>query len=302
MRVSVVIPALNEAGNIGRLVEETYAVVPSDLLAEVIVVDDCSTDADRRRDQDADRARDPSEPALPAPRHALRPECRRCAPASSPPPAPSSPPWTATARTTRATLPRLIERLAPPGGKGPALVGGIRTERKAEGSKRLASRAANWIRDRVLDDDCPDTGCGIKVFWREAFLRLPYFSGMHRYLPALFLTYGYEVAYVPVNDRARIAGRSKYSNLGRALLGLHDLVGVSWLRKRTKVPVDRRGPAGRPSGVRSGEPFQPARRCRTARRRQDLSARACSRFLGAAWLAMDRRLQFAPCTRVCVRI
>ena len=134
-------------------------------------------------------------------------------------------------------IPRLVERLAAPGAKGPALVGGVRTDRKAEGSKRWASLCANWIRDSVLRDNCPDTGCGIKVYWREAFLKLPYFTSMHRYLPALFLTYGHETAYVPVNDRLRVAGKSKYNNIGRALIGLYDLVGVSWLRKRTKVPA-----------------------------------------------------------------
>jgi dolichol-phosphate mannosyltransferase len=134
-------------------------------------------------------------------------------------------------------IPRLLERLAPPGAKGPALIGGVRTERKAEGSKRLASRFANWLRDSLLKDECPDTGCGIKVYWREAFLRLPYFTSMHRYLPALFLTYGHETAYVPVNDRPRVAGQSKYTNLGRALVGIYDLFGVAWLRKRTKVPM-----------------------------------------------------------------
>ncbi len=117
----------------------------------------------------------------------------------------------------------------------------MRTQRKDTGSKRWASRAANWIRDSVLKDDCPDTGCGIKVYWREVFLRLPFFTSMHRYMPALFQTYGYEVAYVPVNDRPRQAGVSKYNNLNRALVGIYDLVGVTWLRRRTKVPriVDR---------------------------------------------------------------
>ena len=85
-------------------------------------------------------------------------------------------------------IPRLFEVLAAPGGAGPALVGGVRPERKATGSKRWASRAANWIRDKVLQDECPDTGCGIKVYWREVFLRLPFFTSMHRYLPALFQT------------------------------------------------------------------------------------------------------------------
>jgi dolichol-phosphate mannosyltransferase len=134
-------------------------------------------------------------------------------------------------------IPRLLARLAPPGGKGPALVGGVRVNRQAEGSKKWASRWANRIRDAVLKDNCPDTGCGIKVYWREAFLRLPFFTSMHRYLPALFITYGHEVAYEPVNDRARTIGVSKYNNLGRALVGIYDLIGVSWLRKRTKVPA-----------------------------------------------------------------
>ena len=133
-------------------------------------------------------------------------------------------------------IPRLLEVLAIPGARGPALVNGVRTERKDTGSKRFASRFANSIRDMALQDGCPDTGCGIKVYWRDAFLRLPFFTTMHRYLPALFQTYGYEVAYVSVNDRIRQAGVSKYNNLNRALIGLYDLIGVAWLRRRTKIP------------------------------------------------------------------
>ena len=245
MRVSVVIPALNEAGNIGRLIEETYAVVGAEVLAEVVVVDDCSTDATASEIKTL-IARE-TLPALRYLRHGAR--CGQSAAVRTGILAATSPviaTMDGDGQNDPRDIARLIERLAPPGTKGPALIGGIRTERKAEGSKRAASRAANWIRDRVLRDDCPDTGCGIKAFWREAFLRLPYFSGMHRYLPALFLTYGHEVAYVPVNDRARVAGQSKYSNLGRALLGLYDLIGVSWLRRRTKVPVIAEDlPAGR---------------------------------------------------------
>jgi hypothetical protein len=129
----------------------------------------------------------------------------------------------------------LFQQLGTPG-QEPALVGGLRTARKDGGSRKLASRFANWIRDKVLADDCPDTGCGIKVYHRDAYLALPYFTSMHRYLPAFFLTYGHEVAYEPVNDRPRLRGMSKYTNLGRALIGLYDLVGVSWLRKRTMIP------------------------------------------------------------------
>jgi len=137
-------------------------------------------------------------------------------------------------------LENLYNRLDPPqreiSSDKVALVGGVRTKRKDTGSKRFASKAANKIRDWVLNDGCPDTGCGTKIYWRDAFLKLPFFSSIHRYLPALFQTYGYRCEYVPVNDRPRLVGVSKYNNLNRALIGIYDLVGVSWLRKRTVAP------------------------------------------------------------------
>ncbi|MFM1816615.1 MAG: hypothetical protein RLZ98_3310 [Pseudomonadota bacterium] len=236
MRISVVIPALNEAGNIGRLVEETYAEVPADLLAEVIVVDDGSDDStgdEIRALQDGD-----GHPGLIYLRHERR---------SGQSVAMRTGILHATAEVIATMdgdgqndprdIARLVALLGAPGSEGPALVGGVRTNRKAEGSKRFASKAANWIRDALLRDDCPDTGCGIKVYWRQAFLMLPFFTSMHRYLPALFLSYGHKVAYHPVNDRPRQIGNSKYNNLGRALIGIYDLFGVRWLRRRTVVPV-----------------------------------------------------------------
>ncbi len=244
MRVSIVIPALDEAGNIARLVNETYEVVPEDILGEVIVVDDGS------RDRTGDEVR-----VLIGQLKGLR-YIRHAQPAGQ----------SAALRTgIRAAshgviatmdgdgqndprdIARLVALLAPPGGDGPALVGGIRTNRQAESSKRLASRLANRLRQWVLKDDCPDTGCGIKVFWREAFLRLPFFSSIHRYLPALFESYGYKVAYLAVNDRPRIAGETKYDNLGRALVGLYDLFGVTWLKRRTVMPEIVEDRAGAPS-------------------------------------------------------
>lgn len=236
MRIAVVIPAFNEAGNIGRLVDETFAVVPADILGEVIVVDDCSNDATPAEIKA--RIASGAHPALRYLRHGARAGQSAAVRTGI----------LAATRPVIATLDgdgqndpsdivKLLDKLAQPGATGVALVGGVRTARKAQGSKRLASTAANWIRDRVLRDRCPDTGCGIKVYWREAFLRLPFFTSMHRYLPALFLTYGHQVAYVPVNDRPREAGLSKYNNTSRALIGLYDLFGVSWLRRRTMAPV-----------------------------------------------------------------
>jgi dolichol-phosphate mannosyltransferase len=134
-----------------------------------------------------------------------------------------------------ADIMKLARRLGSEGLE-PAMAAGIRAGRKGPGSRKAASRFANFIRDKVLADGCPDTGCGIKLYRREAFLELPFFITMHRYLPALFLTYGHEIAYETVNDRPRLRGTSKYTNLGRALIGLYDLVGVNWLRKRTLIP------------------------------------------------------------------
>jgi len=114
------------------------------------------------------------------------------------------------------------------------LYAGWRVNRQDSGSKRWASKWANAIRSRLLRDDTPDTGCGIKLFERAVFLDLPYFDHMHRYLPALFQRAGWQVKSVPVNHRARGAGQSKYNNLDRALVGIADLRGVAWLIRRSK--------------------------------------------------------------------
>lgn len=236
MRVTVVIPALNEAGNIGRLALETIAVMPPEALAEIIVVDDASEDGTGEEVKALLRAE--AHAGLRYMRHERR--SGQSAALRTGVMAATSPiiaTLDGDGQNDPADIPTLLAKLAAPGTKGPALVSGVRTNRKAEGSKRWASKAANAIRAAVLKDDCPDTGCGIKVYWREAFLRLPFFTSMHRYLPALFQTYGYEVAYAPVNDRPRLAGRSKYTNLGRALIGVYDLIGVTWLRRRTVTPT-----------------------------------------------------------------
>ena len=235
LRIAVVIPALNEAGNIGRLIAETYANVSAANLAEVIVIDDASTDT--TPGEIKEMIASGRYPGLKYLRHAVRSgqstALRTGVLAAT---APVIATMDGDGQNDPADIPRLLALLGPVHGTGPGLVGGVRTSRKDTGSKRWASKAANWIRDSVLRDGCPDTGCGVKVYWREAFLRLPFFASMHRYMPAMFQTYGYEVAYVPVNDRARQAGVSKYNNLNRALVGLYDLVGVSWLRRRTVVP------------------------------------------------------------------
>lgn len=136
-----------------------------------------------------------------------------------------------------ADAPKLADALmaAPP---VVALVGGVRAKRQDSGAKRWASRWANGIRKRLLNDDADDTGCGLKAFRREAFLRLPYFDHIHRYLPALMIREGYRNQFMDVGHRGRETGRSKYTNLGRLWAALSDLLGVMWLRTRSRNPGD----------------------------------------------------------------
>ncbi len=117
------------------------------------------------------------------------------------------------------------------------LVAGQRVGRQDTWSKRYASKAANALRARILNDDTRDTGCGLKAFRRDAFLALPFFDHVHRYLPALFKREGWEIAHVDVAHRAREHGRSKYTNFGRAMVGITDLFGVWWLLRRRKLPT-----------------------------------------------------------------
>ncbi len=116
------------------------------------------------------------------------------------------------------------------------LVGGERVKRQDSAAKRMASRVGNGVRKRLLKDTANDTGCGLKAFRREAFLRLPYFDHIHRYLPALMMREGYKVDFRPVNHRHRQTGQSKYTNLGRLWASLSDLYGVMWLQSRARLP------------------------------------------------------------------
>lgn len=121
-----------------------------------------------------------------------------------------------------------------------AMVAGERQKRQDSQAKLVASRAANGIRKRLLGDDANDTGCGLKVFYREAFLRLPYFDHIHRYLPALMRREGMGVEFAAVSHRPRVHGQSKYTNLGRALVAIRDLMGVIWLKARARQPHEIR--------------------------------------------------------------
>ena len=255
MSVAVVIPALNEEGNIGRLVEETFRAIPPETLGEVIVIDDGSTDGTGAEI----KSLMPAYPKLRYIRH--REKCGQSAAVRTGVLATRSAivaTMDGDGQNDPADIPHLLKRLGAPGTIGPAFVGGIRVKRKAVGSRKIASVLGNKARNAILKDNCPDSGCGIKVFWREAYLHLPFFTSMHRFNPALFLMHGHKVDYHPVNDRARLAGRSKYTNFNRALLGIYDMIGIVWLRRRTRMPkvTEDSASAGKPAAPGGAAPAE----------------------------------------------
>ncbi|MEX0851984.1 MAG: glycosyltransferase family 2 protein [Bauldia sp.] len=231
--VSVVIPARNEARNLGPLLAEILAALAKSSF-EVIVVDDGSDD-DTGAMIAATRAA-----GLPV-RH-----LRHDRPLGQ----------SASVRTgllaaggeivvtldgdgqnDPAFIPRLIEMLEG-GGANLGLVSGRRRRRTDAGIKRYASRFANGLRQWVLKDGADDSACGLKAIRREVFLLLPFFDGQHRFMPALVKREGYEVAWLDIVDRRRRFGRSNYGIVDRGLRGLLDLFGVWWLKRRFRGRAD----------------------------------------------------------------
>lgn len=233
--LSVVVPVFNEQDNVGPLVREIVAALRGKADYEIVYVDDCSRDGTLQ----ALRALKAEVPELRVVRHE-RQSGQSTAIRTGVKVARGE--WIATldgdGQNDPADIPKL---LAERGRSSPAvkLFAGWRVNRQDTGSKRWASKWANAIRARMLRDDTPDTGCGIKLFERAAFLDLPYFDHMHRYLPALMQRAGWKTVSVPVHHRARSSGVSKYNNLNRALVGIADLRGVAWLIRRSKVAEAR---------------------------------------------------------------
>jgi dolichol-phosphate mannosyltransferase len=231
--VSIVIPVRNEAGNTAPLVAEIAAHLDQSVRFEIIYVNDGSSD------------RTESELTL---LMASRPWLRQIKHQSS---CGQSAAVHTGVRYARAPIvvtldgdgqndPAFIRPLIEALSKGApriALVAGQRVGRRASAFKQLQSRLANGVRKAVLRDGTRDTGCGLKAFRRDLFLALPYFDGLHRFLPALVKREGYDIGYVDVIDRPRRAGRSNYGMWDRLWVGILDLLGVWWLiRRRRQLP------------------------------------------------------------------
>ena len=231
-KLSVVVPVHNERDNVTSLLLEIEAALnPLQTEWEALFVDDCSRD-DTLAVLRGLRRGHPCLRVL----HHQRQSGQSTAVRTGVKAARGA--WIATLDGDGQNDPADIPKLLAARDAGDArvkLYAGWRVQRKDSGSKRWASKIANAIRSRLLRDETPDTGCGLKLFERAVFLDLPYFDHMHRYLPALVKRAGWQSISVPVNHRERTAGTSKYGNLGRAWVGLKDLRGVAWLIQRSKL-------------------------------------------------------------------
>lgn len=236
--LSILIPAKDEAGNLPALLDE-IANALAGVDHEVIVVDDASTDdtwALLTRRAAADRRLRPLRHARSAGQSTSLWQAAWAANGE----------WLATldgdGQNDPADIPALFERAR----RGDVtLVAGHRTNRRDDWLKRLSSKVANRVRSALLKDATPDTGCGLKVVRREAFLALPYFDHMHRFLPALIQAQGGTCVSLPVNHRPRGAGESHYGLNNRLWVGLVDMLGVMWLRRRSRLPATFEGAPAR---------------------------------------------------------
>ena len=235
--LSIIVPVHNEADNIRPLIEDISSAMGASIDYEIVYVDDGSTDATPQRLREAVA----ETPRLRVIEH------RGCFGQSA---AILSGVEAARAhliatldgdgQNDPADIPNLMRIHAESGSPTGLMLAGLRAKRRDTAIKRLSSRIANGVRSRLLGDRTPDTGCGLKLFSRASFLDLPRFDHMHRFLPALMLGAGGEVRSVPVNHRPRGAGATKYGTFDRLWVGISDLFGVLWLRRRRLYPIVER--------------------------------------------------------------
>jgi glycosyltransferase involved in cell wall biosynthesis len=224
--ISVVVPVKDEAGNVGPLAREIAAALAGEA-HEIIFIDDGSTDGTAA----ALAALKTEIPQLRVLRHSRNlGQSRGIRSGVLAARGDIIITLDGDGQNDPADIPKLLAALHAEAEVG--MVSGVRTRRKDSASRRIASKLGNALRSAMLSDGASDTGCGLKAFRRRAFLELPYFDHIHRFLIALVLREGWQVRFVPVNHRPRLTGASKYTNFGRLLVSVQDLLGVRWLQRR----------------------------------------------------------------------
>lgn len=227
-KFSLVIPIFNEVSNIGILVQEINEVLKNNFLFEIIIIDDCSNDGTTlmlKSDlfKDCVIKRNDSNKGQ-----------SKCI-------------MTGVKIAKFDTIITLDGDLQNDPNDIPSLiniffnetynfklVGGIRKKRKDSYIKKISSITANSLRKFILDDNCDDTGCGLKIFNKSIFLTFPFFDGIHRFLPALFKGYGYKTYFIEVNHRPRLSGISKYGTFTRLIWGIRDIIKVKKIIKKNR--------------------------------------------------------------------
>ena len=231
--ISVVVPAFNEAENVENLATE-IAEALAFISYEMIFIDDASTDDTKAVLIDM-KARFPFLRVLAHRQNSGQSRGVRSGVRAAR--ADIIATLDSDGQNDPADIPALYAQLTREGApENLAMVGGRRAKRIDSAAKKFASHFGNGVRKRLLKDQADDTGCGLKLFRRQAFLDLPYFDHIHRYIPALMLREGFAIEFADVNHRAREFGESKYTNFGRLKVSIADLRGVIWLRKRMKLP------------------------------------------------------------------
>ena len=228
-QLSVVVPVRNEAGNVASLIGEINAALQL-VTHEIIYVDDGSSD----NTYSQLKLLQAEFSQLKIVRHAQ--SCGQSTAVRTGVKV-AQYAWVATLDGDGQNDPADILKLMAAVTDGIELAGGNRrASRRDTWIKRISSVIANTVRAKMLNDDTPDTGCGLKLFKRDAFLDLPYFDHMHRFLPALIKRRGGKIVSVPVTHRNREYGQSNYGTLDRLMVGVVDLLGVAWLQRRAKIP------------------------------------------------------------------
>ncbi len=224
--LSIVVPVFNEQDNLRKLMQEIAAALdPQPIDYEVVFVDDGSTDESlavlkelaasysRLRYISFEENRGQSAAFCAGFDEALAPRVAT---------------MDADLQNDPADLPAMLRLYD----QGNEMVIGWRVKRKDVWIKRIGSKVANAIRNRLTRESVRDTGCSLKIMDKDMVCRIPRFNGMHRFLPTLMKMQGARVAEIKVNHRPRHEGESKYGTWDRAVAGAYDLIGVRWLQGR----------------------------------------------------------------------